>query len=115
MIQESKQAIKAICSSSKLSLGKIALLNKFKCGVLRGEIDDIESNIIAIYIHSQDYHTLVEQYENIKQNALLYGDSLSVDEYRNQLESVIDSINAFYNMLPRQDEASKKKQDSAME
>lgn len=115
MINESKDAVKAMCASSSLTLGKIALMSKFNCGVLTGDINDIESNFVALYIFLEDYKNLIANYDKIKEKALLFGDTLSVDEYRGHLEGTIDAINDFYRMLPRHDENSKKKQGSATE
>jgi hypothetical protein len=107
-MNEPKAAIEAVLSPAPLTIGKFALLVKHKCPILDGNLEDIESNILALYIFSRPIGEVIDVAENLSRLSLEWAESLSPLDYRKKISELLDALAAFYEMLPRPEDGSKK-------
>ena len=98
-------ALDAISNPAPLTMAKVALLERIKSPLLFGETNDTVNNIVALYVVSG----VVKPGEIIKafaadeltNNALEWVDTLDPKVFTEKLAAALDSIAAFWKMLPR--------------
>lgn len=112
-MNEPKAALDAIVAPKPLTLGKFAILARRKSPVLDGNVEDLTQNLVAIFVYSHDVTEVFASLDNLEKCALVFAESLSPDDYRKRLAELLDAIFAFYEMLPRPEDGSKK--NSAMD
>ncbi len=86
-------------------MSKVALLARIKSPLLYGETKDTVNNIVALYVVS-DVVTpgeIIKAFEagELTDNALKWGDTLDPKAITETLADALDSIAAFWKMLPR--------------
>ena len=119
-----KAALDAICTPGSLTMGKLALLESLGSPVLKGELDDTTSNMIAVYAvgSGESPSQVLAQHKNgcLVDLALDWCDKFSPEDFMVLLGRVLDEVVAFWKMLPRPEaedegEGGKSKKDSASE
>lgn len=101
------ETIDAILKPSPLTLGKVALLEKIDSPLLRSDITSMAENLKAIYCVKKPTAEVVKDLSRLTEVSLAYGDEIGFEGYKKELAEVIDSLAAFYEMLPRPDSEKK--------
>lgn len=108
-------ALDAISNPAPLTMSKVALLERIKSPLLYGETKDTVNNIVALYVVS-DVVTpgeIIKAFEagELTDNALKWVDTLDPKAFTEKLADALDSIAAFWKMLPRPESDGKEDGD----
>lgn len=106
-----KEAIAAILGTGgKLTLGRLALLERAKSPVLDFDFKDLNADIQAAYLYAAPFDVAVKCKE-LETASLLWLDEVGYEKFDELFSQLVDALVAFYDMLPPQ----KKTADSASE
>lgn len=105
-----KKVVDAVLAPSPLTMAQVVLLEKIESPLLFGDMKDTSKNLETIYLLELP---VTEAAKKIKDgsydlDAIAWAETLKVDEYRAKLEKWLGGIEAFWAMLPRPEEDSKK-------
>lgn len=114
-MRDSATALEALIEPHPLTLGQLALLERAEAPILRGDVSDLATTAKALYILTHPAKEVITSWQSVDSASLEWLDTLSIEEYRKALSEALDSIKAFYELLPPPTEASKKKVDQEME
>ena len=100
-----KASLDAIANAKPITLGELALLERIKSPILHGDTKDTVKNITAMFVlkggvSRTDALKLVESGE-LEGRALEWGDKVDPKQFMADLAGVLDSVAAFWQMLPR--------------
>ena len=95
-----KDALDALVDPSPLTLGQIALLDLYKSPLLEGKIDDLNAVLFGLWLLSMPLEEAVAQ-AHFPEGAIVWGGSLTTEEYNRRLEDAMNGIAAFFHILPR--------------
>ena len=114
-----KKVSDAILAPSPLTMAQVVMLERLENKVLYGDIGNTMDNLKAMYMLSLPLKDAVaklkEGKEEIEASAILWAEGLNADEYRSRLTDVANAVDAFWAMIPRPDEDSKKAEGFASE
>lgn len=96
-----EKAIDAITNPSPLTLSKLALFEKIDAPVLRADISRLHDNLIAVWIYKTPIQDCVRNFERREELALAMSEQMSGEEYGYALTELIQSVTAFFQMMPR--------------
>ena len=103
-----KASLDAIADAKPITLGELALLERIKSPVLHGNTKDTVKNITAMFAlkggaSRSEILKLAESGE-LEGRALEWGDSVDPKKFMADLAGLLDSVAAFWLMLPRPEE-----------
>ena len=105
-----KQGLKQILAKNNLTLGKIALLEKFECKIVKLVVDDLSDSALACWLMEQDYaEALAYTKDEAMAEALKWIDTISQDTFIKKLSKIIEGLYLYYKALPTPEENKKKK------
>ena len=112
-----QKVVDAVLNPSPLTMAQVVLLEKIKSPLLFGDASDTSKNLEAIYLLEL---STAEAAKKVKEgsydlDAVVWAETLKVDEYRAKIEKWLGGIEAFWAMLPRPDQDSKKGESSDSE
>ena len=101
-------SLDALTPPHPLTLGKIAVLCRLDSPLLVGNVDDLCECLAALYVIEMPLNECVVNFKTLKDDAIVWGDSLTPTEYRMRLAAALDAVAAFFEMIPRPAASSKK-------
>lgn len=104
-----QKGLDAVINPSPLTIGKLARLERIQSPLLEGKFDKLSDCLAALYILSLPAAEVLKHVETLEADALAFSETLTHDEYKRQLTELLDGLFAWWEMLPRPDEESKKK------
>ena len=112
-----KKIIKAILDPSPLTLAHVVMLEKISSPLLYGDSSNTEKNLQSMFLLELPVKDALAKIKGgtVEDDAIVWAADFSADEYRKKLEKCLGSVEAFWAMLPRPDEESKKAESSASE
>lgn len=106
-----KAAIRAILGvGGKLTLARLALLERAKSPVLNLDLTDLNADIQAAYLYSVPFEDAVSC-KDVPNESLRWLNRVGYDAYDEVFNQLIDALVAYYEMIPPQ----KKTEDSGSE
>lgn len=108
MNENPKAALAAIAEPGPLTIGKVALLCRLEAPILGGVIDDLNDTLTALYVIERPLAESVKVFKDVRDAAILHYDGLSPIEYRRKVAAALDSVAAFWEMMPRPSPGAKK-------
>lgn len=102
------KALEALTSTSRLTLGKIALLCRLESPILAGNVESLPDTLTAVYVIEQPLAESLVRLRTIEEEAIAFYDGLSAEEYRRKVAGALDAVASFFEMLPRPSPSSKK-------
>lgn len=107
-----KQGLQQILAKNNLTLGKIALLEKFECKIVKLEVDDLSDSALACWLMEQEYSiALAYTKDEAMAEALKWIDTISQDTFIKKLGKIIEGLYLYYKALPTPEENKKKRPD----
>ena len=108
-----QKSIDVLLNPNQLKLGQYLILDKYKSPCILGDFSSMLENGFACWLLKQDRkEVLAKSRIEAFAEATIWIDSLSKQELFKEVEKLVDSIVAFYDTLPKADEAQKKTQTS---
>ena len=97
-----KEVLSAILGKGgKLTLGRLALLERAKSPVLELDIADLNRDIEAAFLYGAPLDVAVKSKDTLT-DSLLWVEQVGCEEYERLFGELIDALVAFYEMLPAQ-------------
>ncbi len=112
-----KKIVEAILDPSPLTLAHVVMLEKISSPLLYGDTSSTEKNLQSMFLLELPVKDALAKIKGgtVEDDAIVWAADFSADEYRRLLEKWLGSVDAFWAMLPRPDEESKKAESSASE
>ena len=110
-----KKIVEAILDPSPLTLAHVVMLEKISSPLLYGDSSDTEKNLQSMFLLELPIKDALAKIKGgtVEDDAIGWAADFSADEYRKRLVKWLGSVEAFWAMLPRPDEESKKAESSA--
>jgi len=110
-----KKIVEAILDPSPLTLAHVVMLEKISSPLLYGDSSDTEKNLQSMFLLELPIKDALAKIKGgtVEDDAIVWAADFSADEYRKRLVKWLGSVEAFWAMLPRPDEESKKAESSA--
>lgn len=103
------KSIDVLLNPNQLKLGQYLILDKFECPCILGNFASMLENGFACWLLKQDRKEMLAKSRiEALAEATIWIDSLTKEELFKEVENLVDSIVAFYDTLPKSDEAQKK-------
>lgn len=104
-----KQALDALINPSPLTLGQFALLERIGSPLLDGQYSSVSDTGAGLWLLSLPAAEAGKRWSEAYTASIPWLDALAPAEYSRRLAQALAGITAFYRMLPKPDEGSKKK------
>lgn len=108
MLGNPKSALDALSTTSRLTLGKVAMLCRLDSPILAGRCDDLTEMLAAIYVIEQPLADSLSNFPRLRDAAIVKYDALTPSQYRDHLSRALDEVAEFFSMLPRPSPDAKK-------
>jgi hypothetical protein len=110
-----KKIVEAILDPSPLTLAHVVMLEKISSPLLYGDSSNTEKNLQSMFLLELPIKDALAKIKGgtVEDDAIVWAADFSADEYRKRLVKWLGSVEAFWAMLPRPDEESKKAESSA--
>lgn len=107
-----KQGLQQILAKNNLTLGKIALLEKFDCKVVKLAVDDLSDCALACWLMEQEYSIALSYTKDEAMiEALKWVDTVDQDTFTKKLSKILEGLYLYYKALPTPEENKKKRPD----
>lgn len=103
-----QKGLKALVKPSPITIGKLARLELIKSPLVGGDFKEINECLKALYILELPAAEVESHVPTLTSDALAFAETLSHEDYKAKMQSLVDSLCAWWDMLPRPDEESKK-------
>lgn len=103
-----QKGLDALISPSPLTIGQLARLERIKSPLLRGDYSKLNDCLVALYVLSLPAKEVLKHIDTLEEDALEYAEGFTHDTYKEALTKLLDGLFAWWEMLPRPDEESKK-------
>lgn len=103
-----QKGLDALINPAPITIGHLARLERIKSPLLTGNFKNMNDCIKAVYITELPASEVAKHIETIDTDALEFADTLTHDQYKEKVTKLLDSLFAWWDMLPRPDEESKK-------
>ena len=103
-----QKGLDALIHPSPITIGQLARLERIKSPLLRGDFKNINDCLAALYILSLPASEVLKHIDTLESDTLIYAEQFTHDEYKSRMTALLDSLFAWWDMLPRPDEESKK-------
>lgn len=103
-----QKGLDALIAPQPLTIGKLARLERIGSPLLRGEFERMTDCVAALYVLSLPANEVLKHIDTLEADALAYAETLTHEQYRKDLTDLLDGLFAWWEMLPRPDEDSKK-------
>ena len=112
-----KKIVEAILDPSPLTLAHVVMLEKISSPLLYGDSSNTEKNLQSMFLLEMPVKDALAKIKDgsFEDDSIVWAADFSADTYRKLLEKWLGSVEAFWAMLPRPDEESKKAESSASE
>ena len=110
-----KKIVEAILDPAPLTLAHVVMLEKISSPLLYGDSSNTEKNLQSMFLLELPIKDALAKIKGgtVEDDAIVWAADFSADEYRKRLVKWLGSVEAFWAMLPRPDEESKKAESSA--
>ena len=112
-----ERIVEAILDPAPLTLAHVVMLERISSPLLYGDAGNTEKNLQSMFLLELPVKEALAKIKGgtVEDDAIVWAGNFSADEYRRRLEKWLGSVEAFWAMLPRPDEESKKAESSASE
>lgn len=102
MEKNPKESIAAILGvGGKLTLGRLALLERVNSPVLQFDFSNLNKDIEAAYLYAVPFEVAVKS-KDTATDSLMWLESVGYEAYDEAFGELVDALAAFYDMLPPQ-------------
>jgi hypothetical protein len=103
-----QKGLKALVNPSPITIGKLARLELIKSPLVGGDFKDLNECLKALYVLELPAADVEGHLPTLTSDALAFAETLTHDEYKSKMQGLVDSLCAWWDMLPRPDEDAKK-------